>query len=191
MAWNKSDFHDLIEAIAQPMLRRVLLGVFMLLTVALVYSATQLRVDAGFSKMVPLEHEYMRTFTEYQKTFGGANRVLVALRVKGAGGDIYTLLDDLASDSTIASVGANLFFPAVLGVLVVMGALFAFNAVNPIGYAIRDSVTSGGYGDYRHVDDRIQFALAIHGASIGYRQFSERMWGMSVERNRIQLSFRF
>ena len=57
---------------------------------SLVYSATQLRVDAGFSKMVPLEHEYMRTFTEYQKTFGGANRVLVALRVKGAGGDIYT-----------------------------------------------------------------------------------------------------
>lgn len=38
----------------------------------------------------------------------------------GAGGDIYTLLDDLASDSTIASVGANLFFPAVLGVLVAM-----------------------------------------------------------------------
>ena len=90
MAWNKSDFHDVVEAIAQPMLRRVLLGAFMLLTVALVYSATQLRVDAGFSKMVPLEHEYMRTFTEYQKTFGGANRVLVALRVKGAGGDIYT-----------------------------------------------------------------------------------------------------
>ncbi len=72
------------------MLRRVLLAFFLLLTVALVYSATQLRVDAGFSKMVPLEHEYMRTFTEYQKTFGGANRVLVALRVKGAGGDIYT-----------------------------------------------------------------------------------------------------
>ena len=72
------------------MLRRVLLAVFLLLTAVLVYSATQLRVDAGFSKMVPLEHEYMRTFTEYQKTFGGANRVLVALRVKGAGGDIYT-----------------------------------------------------------------------------------------------------
>ena len=32
----------------------------------------------------------MRTFTAYQKTFGGANRVLVALRVKGAAGDIYT-----------------------------------------------------------------------------------------------------
>ena len=89
MAWNKSDFHDLVEAIAQPMLRRVLLGVFMVLTAVLVYSATQLRVDAGFSKMVPLEHDYMRTFTEYEKIFGGANRVLVALRVKGEDGDIY------------------------------------------------------------------------------------------------------
>jgi predicted RND superfamily exporter protein len=90
MAWTRSDFNELVEAIAQPMLRRVLLGTFVLLTAVFVYSATQLRVDAGFSKMVPLEHEYMRTFTEYQKTFGGANRVLVALRVKGAGGDIFT-----------------------------------------------------------------------------------------------------
>ncbi len=37
-----------------------------------------------------------------------------------AGGDIYTLLDNLADDSTLASVGSNLFFPAVLGVLVAM-----------------------------------------------------------------------
>ena len=72
------------------MLRRVLLAVFCCSRWLLVYSATQLRVDAGFNKMVPLEHEYMQTFTEYQKTFGGANRVLVALRVKDAGGDIYT-----------------------------------------------------------------------------------------------------
>ena len=38
----------------------------------------------------------------------------------GRGGDIYNLLDDLADDSTIASVGASLFFPAVLGILVAM-----------------------------------------------------------------------
>jgi uncharacterized protein len=90
MTFDKSDFDRAVETIAQPMLRRVLLAFFLVLTAFLVYSAMQLRVDAGFSKMVPLEHEYMRTFTEYQKTFGGANRVLVALRVKGAGGDIYT-----------------------------------------------------------------------------------------------------
>jgi len=90
MAWTRTDFRQLVERLAQPMLRRVLLVGFVLLTALLVWSATQLKVDAGFSKMVPLEHEYMRTFTAYQKTFGGANRVLVALRVKGADGDIYT-----------------------------------------------------------------------------------------------------
>lgn len=36
------------------------------------------------------------------------------------GGDIYNLLDDLIEDSTLATVGGNLFFPAVLGVLVAM-----------------------------------------------------------------------
>ena len=90
MTWDKSAFDRMVRALAQPWLRRALLAFFVVVTAVLVYSATQLKVDAGFNKMVPLEHEYMRTFTEYQKTFGGANRVLVALRVKGADGDIYT-----------------------------------------------------------------------------------------------------
>jgi len=90
MTWDKSAFERMVRELAQPWLRRALLAFFVVVTAALVYSATQLKVDAGFNKMVPLEHEYMRTFTEYQKTFGGANRVLVALRVKGADGDIYT-----------------------------------------------------------------------------------------------------
>jgi hypothetical protein len=68
--------------------RRIFLSIFVLVTLALGYSATQLRVDAGFRKMIPLEHEYMKTFTDYQKAFGGANRVLVALRQK-EGKDIY------------------------------------------------------------------------------------------------------
>lgn len=68
--------------------RRIFLSLFVLITLALGYSATQLKVDAAFSKMIPLEHEYMKTFTGYQKTFGGANRVLVALRQKGDA-DIY------------------------------------------------------------------------------------------------------
>ena len=68
--------------------RRLLLAVFALITVALGVSALQLRVDAGFGKTIPLQHPYMKTFTEYQKTFGGANRVLVALTRKS--GDIFT-----------------------------------------------------------------------------------------------------
>ena len=38
----------------------------------------------------------------------------------GGGGDVYTLLDDLIEDSTLFEVAANLLFPAVLGLIVVM-----------------------------------------------------------------------
>ena len=37
--------------------------------------------------MIPLKHPYMATFLEYQSDFGGANRVLVAL--KNTKGEIY------------------------------------------------------------------------------------------------------
>jgi predicted RND superfamily exporter protein len=67
--------------------RRSLLALFVAITLVLGYCATQLGVQAGFTKMIPLKHEYMQTFVEYQKDFGGANKVLIALRQKD--GDIY------------------------------------------------------------------------------------------------------
>jgi len=77
------------NALATPLFayRRALLLAFALLTLLLAYSATHLRVDAGFNKMIPLQHPYMQTFTQYQKTFGGANRVLIAVMQKQ--GDIF------------------------------------------------------------------------------------------------------
>ena len=70
-----------IEALARAIFahRRALLAVFALVTILLGASAIRLRVDASFDKMVPLAHPYMQTFTQYRATFGGANRVLVAL----------------------------------------------------------------------------------------------------------------
>ncbi|MDX5445883.1 MAG: RND family transporter, partial [Zoogloeaceae bacterium] len=67
--------------------RTFFLGLFVVMTVLLGASASRLQVDAGFEKMIPLEHEYMKTFMAYRNTFGGANRVLVALRQHE--GDIY------------------------------------------------------------------------------------------------------
>lgn len=67
--------------------RAGLLMFFAIVSMLLGASATQLRVDAGFNKTIPLQHPYMQVFTEYQKSFGGANRILVALRRKQ--GDIY------------------------------------------------------------------------------------------------------
>ncbi len=67
--------------------RKVWLIVFSILTILFVVSASRLAVDAGFSKMVPLKHEYMKVYREYEKVFGGANRVALALVQKD--GDIY------------------------------------------------------------------------------------------------------
>lgn len=38
----------------------------------------------------------------------------------GAGGDIYTLLDDLSDDSTLLQVGVSLLYPAILGLVVAL-----------------------------------------------------------------------
>ncbi|MFT3792283.1 MAG: efflux RND transporter permease subunit [Rudaea sp.] len=67
--------------------RLPLLVVGIALTALLAWSATHLRVTAGFTKMIPLHHEYMGTFKAYEDVFGGADRVLVAIEVKH--GDIF------------------------------------------------------------------------------------------------------
>ncbi|MBB5207587.1 efflux RND transporter permease subunit [Chiayiivirga flava] len=59
--------------------RPVVLALFAIVTVVMIFFASQLRVDAGFKKQIPLDHEYMQTFLDYEVEFGGANRVLVAL----------------------------------------------------------------------------------------------------------------
>src|SRR5258705_3294162 len=67
--------------------RKVWLVVFAILTALFAASASRLAVDAGFNKMVPLTHPYMQVYREYEKVFGGANRVAIALVQKD--GDIY------------------------------------------------------------------------------------------------------
>ena len=59
-----------------------------LITVVLGWQAAQLQPNAGWLKMVPQEHPYMQTFLEYYKDFGGANTVLVSMKVQD--GDLYT-----------------------------------------------------------------------------------------------------
>jgi len=67
--------------------RRTLLITFGVMTVIFLVSASQLKVDAGFNKMVPLKHPYMKVYKEYETVFGGANRVAIAIVQKE--GDIY------------------------------------------------------------------------------------------------------
>jgi len=85
-----TDKKTLCNSIAQWVFSRRLfvLMLFVLATLFLAYSATQVRLDAGFKKLLPASHEYMQTFFKHQKDFGGANRILIAISVKE--GDIFT-----------------------------------------------------------------------------------------------------
>lgn len=96
----------LVESLAQIVFahRRPILLMFMVVTGLLGFSATRLQVDAGFEKMIPLEHEYMQTFMSYRDDFGGANRILVALRRQS--GEIY----DAAFLTRLKAVTDEVFF---------------------------------------------------------------------------------
>jgi len=61
---------------------------FALATVAMAWLASGLRIDAGFTKLVPVKHEYMETFLEYREEFGGADRVVIAVMARE--GDIFS-----------------------------------------------------------------------------------------------------
>jgi predicted RND superfamily exporter protein len=67
--------------------RKTWLIVFAVLAALFAASASRLIVDAGFNKMVPLKHPYMQVYRDYQKDFGSANRVALALVQKD--GDIF------------------------------------------------------------------------------------------------------
>ena len=68
--------------------RPLIVTLFVVLTLVFGYGLTRLHVDAGFTKYLPLQHDYMQTFVEYRDQFGGANRVLVALRA--ADGNMFS-----------------------------------------------------------------------------------------------------
>jgi len=141
--------------------RTLLLGVFAVLTAALGYFAFHLRIDASFNKTLPTDHEYIRTFTQYQEHFSGANRVLVALSV--GQGDIFTaeFFGELkkATDEVAFLPGIDqaqvlsLFTPNVRYIEMVRDGLLAGNVIpadfpphpSPEEFArVRDNITQSG-----------------------------------------------
>ena len=64
------------------------IGLFLVITVGMAFAMMQLKIETGFKKQLPLQHEYMQTFLRYEKEFGGANRVLVALVARD--GNMFT-----------------------------------------------------------------------------------------------------
>ncbi|MGQ0698506.1 MAG: efflux RND transporter permease subunit [Panacagrimonas sp.] len=122
--------------------RATTLGILVLLTLFLAWNAAQLRPNAGWLKMVPKEHAYMKTFMQYYADFGGANTVLIALHNRR--GDIYQpeFMETLrkASDDAFFIPGVDrsrvtsIFSPSILYIEVVEGGLAGENVI-PSVYA--------------------------------------------------------
>ena len=93
--------------------RPLVIFFFILATLFMLWSATALKVDAGFNKLLPLDHPYMKTFVKYQEEFGGANRILIAITVEK--GDIFTseffnTLKNITDEELVSMFWVNEFF---------------------------------------------------------------------------------
>jgi predicted RND superfamily exporter protein len=117
--------------------RRLVATVFAALTLILALSASQLRIDAGFEKQLPLDHPYMKTFLDHQAEFGGANRLLIAVRARDGAIFQPEMLEvvDQVTDAVLFLPGVNkssvrsLFTPNVRFVEVVEGGFAGGNVV--------------------------------------------------------------
>ena len=65
-----------------------IVGIFVIVTAGMLYAMSNLQIETGFNKQLPLKHEYMQTFLQYEQEFGGPNRILVALVARD--GDMFT-----------------------------------------------------------------------------------------------------
>ena len=121
--------------------RPLVLILFALITIVLAFFAAQLRIDAGFKKQIPLNHEYMKTFIDYEQEFGGANRILIAVMAKN--GNMFTLpFMRTMENVTLAAKGIDdvdearlrsIFTPNVRFIEVVEDGLNAGNVI-PAGF---------------------------------------------------------
>lgn len=55
------------------------LALFFMLTLFLTWQAINTKLDASFTKNIPLNHQYMQTYIKHIKNFGGANKTLISL----------------------------------------------------------------------------------------------------------------
>lgn len=53
-----------------------------ILTVAMGFLATNLRVTAGFEKQLPTKHQYIKTFYDYREQLFGANRLTIVVHAR-------------------------------------------------------------------------------------------------------------
>jgi predicted RND superfamily exporter protein len=175
-------------------------SLLMLATSVLFVLALGLKPDAGYEKQIPLDHPYMQVFKKYEKAFGGANLISIALIQKDKQQDLYNehFLDKLkqVTDAVFFLPGVDrsrvtsLFTPGVRYVEIVEDG-FAGGDVIPRNYApspqmfeqIRANVAKAGVigrlvsGDQRGA--LITAELLEHDPSSGerldYRKVAQQM----------------
>jgi hypothetical protein len=74
---NKSFISGLETAVFSN--RLLVLVVFSVITALLTFQASQIKLDASFTKNIPLNHPYMQTYLKHREHFGGANSVLISV----------------------------------------------------------------------------------------------------------------
>jgi hypothetical protein len=74
----KKSFSSLIETTLFRHRVFVLL-LFIVASVFLFFQATQIKLDASFTKNIPLNHSYMKTYIKHRANFGGANNILISV----------------------------------------------------------------------------------------------------------------
>ena len=57
----------------------LVLMMFIITSMFFIFQATQIRLDASFTKNIPLNHSYMKTYLKHRVNFGGANNVLISV----------------------------------------------------------------------------------------------------------------
>jgi uncharacterized protein len=136
MSVRQTALHRVAEKIVFGQRMWVLI-LFALGTIVMAFFAAQLRVEAGFKKQIPLDHEYMQTFLDYERDFGGANRVLIAVMARD--GDMFDLdfmatmenitKDVIAMESTDDARVSSIFTPNVRFVEVVEDGFAGGNVI--------------------------------------------------------------
>jgi predicted RND superfamily exporter protein len=57
----------------------LVLMLFVFTSVFFVFQATHIKLDASFTKNIPLNHSYMKTYLKHRTNFGGANNILISV----------------------------------------------------------------------------------------------------------------
>ena len=84
--------------------RIFVLSLFVIISIFLTFQASQIKLDASFTKNIPLNHEYMKTYLKHRHNFGGANNILIS--VCDSEGDIF----NESFFNTLKGVHDKLFF---------------------------------------------------------------------------------